>query len=63
MSSPEEKYPVLAARAKTDRKAAKMLELLATVEDAISYRVRRRMLKSKMRQSDSLPVLVRTNSR
>jgi hypothetical protein len=40
MSSPEEKYPVLAARARTDRKATKMLELLATVEDAMSDRIR-----------------------
>jgi hypothetical protein len=57
MSSLEEKYPILVARAKTDRKAARMVELLATVENAISYRVRKRILTSKMRQSDSLPVL------
>jgi hypothetical protein len=61
MSSLEEKYPVLAARAKTDRKAAKMLQLLATVENAMSPRARKRMLMSKMRRSDSLPVLARTN--
>jgi hypothetical protein len=59
----EEKYPVLAARAKTDRKAAKMLELLATVENAMSARGRKRMLTSKIRQSDSLPALARTNLR
>jgi hypothetical protein len=57
MSSLEEKYPILVARAKTDRKAARMVELLATVENAISYRVRKRILTSKMRQSDSLLVL------
>jgi hypothetical protein len=44
---------VLAAPAKTDRKAAKILELPATVENAISYRVRKKILTSKMRQSDS----------
>jgi hypothetical protein len=63
MSSLEEKYPVLAARAKTDRKAAKMLELLATVENGMSARARKRMLTSKIRQSDSLPALARTNLR
>jgi hypothetical protein len=60
MSSLEEKYPVLAARAKTHRKAAKMLEMLAIVEDAMSDRARKKMLMSKMRQSDSLPALART---
>jgi hypothetical protein len=59
MSSQETKYPPFAARA-TDRKAAKMLELLATVEDAMSDRVRKRMLMSKARQSDSLPASART---
>jgi hypothetical protein len=63
MSSLEEKYPVLAARAKTDRKAAKMLEMLAIVEDAMSDRARKRMLMSKLRQSDSLPSSVRTSLR
>jgi hypothetical protein len=63
MSSLEEKYPVLAARAKTDRKAAKMLEMLAIVEDAMSDRARKRMLMSKRRQSDSLPSSVRTSLR
>jgi hypothetical protein len=63
MSLLEEKYPVLAARAKTDRKAAKMLDLLATVENAMSARGRKRMLTSKKRQSDSLPALARTNLR
>ena len=52
MSSLEEKFPVLAARAKTDLKAAQMLELLAAVEDALSDRARTRMLMSEMRQSD-----------
>jgi hypothetical protein len=47
MSSLEEKYPVLAARAKTDRKAAKMLEMLAIVEAAMSDRARKKMLMSK----------------
>ena len=63
MSSLKEKYPVLAARAKTDLKAARMLKLLATVENALSHRARTRMLMSKMRQSDLSPVLTRTNSR
>jgi hypothetical protein len=63
MSSLEERYPVLAARAKTDRKAAKMLELLATVENAMSARGRKKMLTPKIRQSDSLPALARTNLR
>jgi hypothetical protein len=63
MSSLEEKYPVLAARAKTDRKAAKMLEMLAIVEDDMSDRARKRMLMSKLRQSDSLPSSVRTSLR
>ena len=49
MSSLEEKYPVLAARAKTHRKAAKMLEMLAIVEDATSDRARKKMLMSKVR--------------
>ena len=53
MSSLEEKYPVLAARAKTDLNAAQMLKLLAAVEDALSDRARTRMLMSEMRQSDS----------
>jgi hypothetical protein len=53
MSSLEEKFPVLAARAKTDLKAAQMLELLAAVEDALSDRARTRVLMSEMRQSDS----------
>ncbi len=61
MSSLEERFPVLAARAKTDRKAAKMLELLATVENAMCARGRKRMLMSKMRQSDFLRGLARTN--
>jgi hypothetical protein len=63
MSSVEKKYPVLAARAKTDRKAAKMMEMLAIVEDAMSDRARKRMLMSKLRQSDSLPSSVRTSLR
>jgi hypothetical protein len=63
MSSLEEKYPVLAARAKTDRKAGKMLELLATVENAMYDRARKRMLTPKIRQSDSLPALARTSHR
>jgi hypothetical protein len=63
MSSLEEKYPVLAARAKTDRKAAKMLEMLAIVEDAMPDRARKRMLMSKLRRSDSLPSSVRTSLR
>jgi hypothetical protein len=62
MSSLEEKFPVLAARAKTDCKAAKMLELLATVENATSARGRKRMAV-RIRQSDSLPPLARTNLR
>jgi hypothetical protein len=52
MSSLEEKFPVLAARAKRDLKAAQTLELLAAVEDALSDRARTRMLMSEMRQSD-----------
>jgi hypothetical protein len=59
----EEKYPVLAGRAKTDRKAAKMLEMLAIVEDAMSDRTRKRMLMSKLRQSDSLPSSAKTSLR
>jgi hypothetical protein len=63
MSSLEEKYPVLAARAKTDRKAAKMLEMLVIVEDAMTDRARKRMLMSKLRQSDSLPSSAKTRFR
>jgi hypothetical protein len=63
MSSLEERFPVLAARAKTDRKAARMLELLATVENAMCARGGKRMLMSKMRQSGSLPALAKTDSR
>jgi len=37
-----------------------MLEMLAIVEDAMSDRARKKMLMSKMRQSDSLPALART---
>jgi hypothetical protein len=51
MSSLEERFPVLAGRAKTDRKAAKMLELLATVENAMCARGRKRTLMSNFFQS------------
>ena len=54
MSLLEERFPVLAARAKTDRKAAKMLELLATVENAMCARGRKRMLMSNVFQSTAL---------
>jgi hypothetical protein len=63
MSSLKEKYPVLAARATTDPKAARMLELLATVERSFAQRATTRMLVSKMRQSDFVPDLARKNPR
>jgi hypothetical protein len=49
MSSLKEKYPVLVARATTDPKAARMLELLATAERAFAQRACTRIESRKRR--------------
>ena len=50
MSSLKEKYPVLVARATTDPKAARMLELLATAERAFAQRACTRIESRKRRE-------------